>query len=215
MLNTLPTDESITGMMSYPNFGTNAWSPKALKMPDLELLANVMDNIAGADLRIVVLTRDADLVLASTFARGFYKNPMRGASTKNGVCSQDKDICRMLQLRTLTHAQRMLSEQIRAIDQAFWACTNCCGGDHYQECALGMANHLHPAAAPTSSSSPLVAALAKQMKTQHEFDMQRNAVVRQRVGSEEFYDAMNVTTFVLQTITHDISMHCPNCLHVC
>ena len=77
-----------------------------------------------------------------------------------------------------------------------------------------MANHLHPTAAPTSSS-PLVAALAKQMKTQHEFDMQRKAAVRQRVGSEEFYDAMNVTTFVLQTITHDINMHCPNCLHMC
>jgi len=203
-----------TGMMSYPNFGTNGDSPKALKMPDLELLAYVMDNIAGADLRIVVLTRDPGLVLASDFARGFHKDPMWGVNGKNGVCYQDEDVCRMLQLRTLTHAQRMLSEQIRAIDQAFWACTNCCGGDHYQERALGMANHLHPAAA-TTASSPLVAALAEEMKSQYEHDNQRKAEVRQRVGSQEFYDAMNVTTFVLKTITDDITLHCPNCLHVC
>ena len=97
-----------SGMMSYPNFnGDN----KAISHPDVYALALIAE-LAGIDLRIIVLQRSAQSILASTTRRGF------GGSA--GTANEPK---------ILIDNAAALNSQLELIDKRFFHCM------HYEDLA--------------------------------------------------------------------------------
>ena len=86
-------------MMSYPNHGG---VDKAIQKPDLRLLAEVA-NMAGVDLRIILLMRDAADIVGSVRKRHFYSSEMQA-------------------IKILELQQASLSNELSLIDPAFVAC---------------------------------------------------------------------------------------------
>ena len=92
-------NSSCSGMMSYPNFDGVG---RALHYPDLHRLA-YWGEMVGADLRVVVMVRNARDMLASTVVRRHF-----AAWGKQGA--------------TLTNAAAALAQQLGLIDPRFFAC---------------------------------------------------------------------------------------------
>jgi len=99
VLNTLG-ESGGRGMMSYPNFGGQL---KAMHHPDIVALGDAAE-LAGADLRVLVLHRNATEVVQSTVARRF------GSYTQEPAVLVDNAM--------------VLAGQLALLDPAFYACAN-------------------------------------------------------------------------------------------
>ena len=90
----------ISGMMSYPNLlGAN----RALQNPDVRALANLAE-LAGVDLRIVLLVRHPASVVRSGLRRGYEKSGLIHA------------------IKMYTSTLSLLSSQLSLLDPSFIAC---------------------------------------------------------------------------------------------
>ena len=132
VMNTAFEDEH-SGFLSYPSFGG---PNKNLKMPDVETLANIVDGVGG-DLRIIAILRTASLAVSSGIRRNFHRllegcgpyerpGPFRRPPSHHPTpLDQRKEVrCEMLYVNTLTQGQRLLAEQLRALDRKFWTCNH-------------------------------------------------------------------------------------------
>jgi len=92
--------ERISGMMSCPNLlGAN----RALQNPDVRALANLAE-LAGVDLRIVLLVRHPASVVSSGLRRGYEKSGLIHA------------------IKMYTSTLSLLSSQLSLLDPSFIAC---------------------------------------------------------------------------------------------